>query len=88
MPMLDRNGDEYEDDDFDGHEMADLFDVAHQLAAEVMWQNDEGGGGHHKVVDGRWTYCPETPEERWKRVRAWAIRHIQPVPVTHSNKPA
>jgi hypothetical protein len=79
MPMLDSNGDEYEGDDFDSYEMADLFDVAHQLAAEVMWQNDEGGSGHK--VDGRWQYCPETPQERWRRVRAWAMRHILPVPV-------
>lgn len=80
MPTVDKNGDEYEGDDFDSYEMADLFDVAHQLAAEVMWQNDEGGRDH-KVVDGRWQYCPETPQERWQRVRAWAMRHIQPVPV-------
>lgn len=86
MPMLDRSGDEYEGDDFDSHEMANLFDVAHQLAAEVMWQNDEGGSDY-KTVDGQWTYSPETPQERWVRVRAWAIRHIQPVPVDKAATP-
>lgn len=80
MPMLDRNGDEYDGDDFDSHEMADLFDVAYQLAAEVMWQNDDGGSDH-KVINGKWTYAPETPQERWARVRAWAIKHIQPIVV-------
>jgi hypothetical protein len=69
MPILDRNKNEWDGDDFDSHEMADLFNVAHQLAAEVMWQNDEGG---------RWD---ETPEQRWDRVRRWAMRHIQPVAI-------
>lgn len=69
MPMLDRNGDEWNGDDFDSCEMADLFDVAHQLAAEVMWQNDEGGRYN------------ETPQARWERVRAWAMRRIQPIPI-------
>jgi len=60
--------------------VADAFDIAEQLAREIVYVNDEAGN-NHKVVDGRWTYCPETPEERWQRVRAWAIRHIQPIPV-------
>jgi len=87
MPMLDQNGDEYEDDDFDSYEMADLFDVAHQLAAEVMWQNDEGGRGHYGIVNGKPTYSPETPQERWARIRAWAVRHIQPIPVETQEEP-
>ena len=85
LPILDRNGNEYEDDDFDSYEMADLFDVAHQLAAEVMYENDEGGGRYGNV-NGTWRYIPETPQERWVRVRALAMRHIQPVPVEQASE--
>jgi hypothetical protein len=48
--------------------VAQVFDIAEQLAREIVYVNDEGGS------------C-ETPQARWERVRAWAIRHIQPVPV-------
>lgn len=49
-------------------DMAEAFDVAQQLAREITYVNDEGGR------------YDETPQQRWERVRAWAIRHIQPVP--------
>ena len=53
--------------------IAEAFDIAEQLAREISYVNDEGG---------RWD---ETPRTRWERVRAWAIRHIQPVPIGDDN---
>lgn len=52
-------------EDFDG--LGKAFDIAHQLAQEVMYENDEG---HWK----------ETPEERWSRVRRWAVSQIKVTP--------
>jgi hypothetical protein len=58
--------------------IASTFDIAEQLAREITYINDEGG-------------CyDETRQQRWERVRSWAIHHIQPVPVepTRSNHDA
>jgi hypothetical protein len=41
------------------------FGLAHALAAEIMYENDEG------------TYRRETPEERWERMRAWAVKNLK-----------
>lgn len=41
------------------------FDIAHQLAAEIVYQNDE------------YSYS-ETPESRWKRMREWVASKITP----------
>lgn len=49
-------------EDYDA--VADAFGVAHQLAQEIMWQNDEGG----------WK---ETPTQRWQRMRAWVAAQIR-----------
>lgn len=50
--------------------VAEVFDIAEQLAREITFVNDE------------WGYSNETPQQRWERVRAWAISHIQPVVAT------
>jgi hypothetical protein len=44
--------------------IADALGVAHQLAREVIWVNDEDG-------------CGETPEQRFVRVRAWVLNQIK-----------
>lgn len=49
--------------------VASAFDIAEQLAREITYVNDEGGR------------YDETPQARWQRVRAWAVSHVQPVPV-------
>lgn len=54
-------------DTYDYDELGKTFDIAHQLAQEVMYENDEG---HWK----------ETPEQRWARVRAWAVKQIRVTP--------
>jgi hypothetical protein len=54
------------DDSYGDHDkLAATFDIAHQLAAEVMFVNDEAG-----------PYRGETPEQRWARVRGWAVQQI------------
>jgi hypothetical protein len=53
-------------DTYDYDKLGATFDIAHQLAQEVMWENDEGG-----------PYGGETPEQRWERVRRWAECQIR-----------
>ncbi|HEU4544297.1 MAG TPA: hypothetical protein VFR23_24415 [Jiangellaceae bacterium] len=43
--------------------IGETFGIARQLACEVMYQNDENS---------------LSPEERWRFVRAWALRQINP----------
>ena len=45
--------------------VAGAFDVAEQLAREIVHQNDEGGP---------WK---ETPEQRWQRMREWAVGNLK-----------
>ena len=50
-------------EDYDA--VAEAFNIAHQLAQEVAWLNDE-------------VYSSETPDERFKRMRAWAATQLHP----------
>lgn len=43
--------------------LGEAFDIAPQLAQEVMFMNDEGGA--------------RAPENRWKLIRDWAARQIR-----------
>lgn len=45
-------------------QVANAFGIAHQLAQEVVYMNDEAG------------WHDETPEKRWHRMRTWVQRHI------------
>ncbi len=45
----------------DPQSVAKAFGIAPALAREIVFMNDES---HH--------YCPEPPENRWRRMRAWA----------------
>lgn len=47
-------------------EVAETFGIAEAMAAEIMNENDDGN------CRGR-----ETPSERWIRMRAWVVEHIQ-----------
>lgn len=70
-----------EDEDyFEPEGIADALDIAPQLAQEVMYVNDERGGQHRKV-DGHWQFVPETPNERWGRVRKWVAEQITEKPL-------
>lgn len=55
-------------EDYDWDTLAEMFDIAPQLAREVMYVNDEA-----------WA---KTGEERWQKVRAWAARQIKPEPAS------
>lgn len=46
-------------------QVAKVFDIAPQLAQEIVYENDEG----------RWH--PETPESRFDRMREWVVKHIK-----------
>lgn len=56
-------------DTYDYDKLGKTFNIAHALAQEVMYENDEGGPWrpHHQE---------ETPEERWSRIRTWAAKQI------------
>lgn len=45
-------------------QVAEAFDISPTLAREVVYENDEGAWGR------------ETPEQRWLRVRTWAVSKI------------
>jgi hypothetical protein len=51
-------------DDYEG--IANTFGIAHQLVQEIEYEND---------ADWRWD--KETPEERWARVREWAVNQLK-----------
>lgn len=51
----------------DTHTVADAFGIAHPLAAEIVYENDEA-------------FYRDTPEERFARMRAWVATRIIPDP--------
>lgn len=58
----------------DHDQLGTAFNIAHQLAQETMWENDECGLGHYEGNK----HIPETPSERWQRMRDWAASQIKP----------
>ena len=54
-------------------DVAAAFDIATQLAKEIVYENDEGG-----------RYWTETPEQRYKRMRQWVESHILPIITTEA----
>lgn len=58
------------DDERSTLEAASLLDVAECLAQEVTFLNDEGG-----------PWRGDTPENRWQRMRDWAVKNLKPVDV-------
>ena len=65
-------------DGYDAQSLAEHFNVARALAAEIVYQNDEAHAARpwwEKFSDG--LHAPEeTPEERWTRMRAWVESQI------------
>lgn len=57
-------GEDSWDNEIDHDALAEKFGIASCMAREVMWENDEGAYN-------------ETPPERWKRVRDWAVRNLR-----------
>ncbi len=54
-------------DSSEPEEVAAHFGIARALACEIVYMNDEFP-----------MRASETPEERWKRMRAWVEKHIGP----------
>lgn len=73
LGALDPNAPAYDPDgDFgweEGHarDLAEHFGIAHALAAEIVYMNDEAIS---------WRSAHETPEARWVRMRAWVDAQI------------
>lgn len=62
--------DEEEYDDFDHpRKLGAHFNIAPALASEIVYMNDEYNS---------WRSQEETPEARWKRMRAWVATQITP----------
>lgn len=66
------------------HAVADFFGIANAMVCEIVYYNDEDGGrweeypGPVRSWECRSSYfVPETPAERWTRMRAWVADHIK-----------
>ena len=55
----------------DPDQVANAFDIAPQLAREIVYINDE-------YFD---SYTAKTPEQRWRGMRAWVAKQIKPEPL-------
>ena len=55
-------------DAYQADEVAGAFDIAEQLAREVVYMNDEA------------YYYTEIPEHRWRRMRKWVVDNILDAP--------
>lgn len=65
----------------DYYAIATAFDIAKALAREIEYENDErepmkGESYLDDTGRQRWRRIPETPEERWQRMRDWAAKQI------------
>ena len=74
-----------DDDDDMAYEVKRLFGTTDALSREIMYVNDEGGTGRRvpipNVRTADWDCfgyltLPETPEERYVRVRGWVAKQI------------
>lgn len=65
----------------DGDAVGQAFGIAHQLAQEIAYLNDECDGHHavEVVVNGqsRKQWRDDTPEERWRRMHQWVASQIK-----------
>lgn len=53
--------------DYEAEDLARHFGIARALAAEIVYMNDEHDYAH---------LLPETPEQRWERMREWVTKQI------------
>lgn len=63
-------------DDDVAWEASRMFKISSKLAAEIMFLNDERGGGYSYATN---SYVQETPAQRWARIREWAVSNLKPV---------
>ena len=83
----------FDDDDDDWTATEDvkrLFGTTDALSREIMYQNDEGGIGRRVPIPNvrtanwdcfKYAYLPETPEERFTRMREWVAAQIVSTPI-------
>lgn len=64
MADLEKDPDDWDNDVVDSKEVGRRLDIARSMAAEIMYENDEGA------------YVVETSAERWIRVRAWVHENL------------
>lgn len=55
--------------EYEPEDLGVMLGIARQLAAEIVYENDEGGP---------WGTSGETPAKRWTRMRRWVARRIMP----------
>lgn len=81
------------DDEIDHDALAKIFGIAPVMVREIMYENDECDQWHWEdtgdVVEGGVRYGEtrkvrhdDTPAERWKRMRAWAVRNLRSTPTS------
>jgi hypothetical protein len=76
-----RNLDVSELEPEDADQVALTFGIAESMAREIVWENDECGGSTWTTPKEAWerpVRIPETPAQRWERMRAWVVRQIVP----------
>lgn len=61
----------------DRHQVAQTFNIAPALAAEIVFENDENDRTYDYEAR-KWIY--ETPEERWTRIRKWVQDNLTTAP--------
>jgi hypothetical protein len=59
-------------DAYDREQVGRAFDIAEALAAEILYENDDGRTWVYEAADQH----RETPAETWERMRAWAAQHL------------
>lgn len=57
--------------------VAGALNIARQLAREVAYVNDEAQPYYYAIVDGKRDIVPETPAQRWIRVRQWVAENLK-----------
>lgn len=68
-------------DETDREWVGRLFGIAPAMAAEIAYENDEAAPRGRYDDDRGWVpFGPETPEQRWARMRAWVAKQIKETP--------
>jgi hypothetical protein len=81
---------------YDADALAREFDIAPSMAAEIVYVNDEADDGRWQLgpyAPDPWPdwpqygrFVPETPEQRWARVRAWVAEQLHDEGDNHDDR--
>ena len=75
------------DDTTDYDKLGVTFNIAPCLSQEVMFMNDEAGPRADTYTTAGFRRGGETPEQRWTRMRRWAVEQLRPTPEPDSEAP-